>query len=82
MWLSDYEDPFFLKPRSVEEIAEWLGATPSFVYREIVRGKLRGLKFTPKSIRIMPEDIRDWLEHAATKPKRKQENAPNQLEEA
>jgi excisionase family DNA binding protein len=79
---SDYEDPFFLKPRSVEEIAKRLGASQAFVYREVVRGRLRGLKFTPKTIRVLPSDLRQWIEQAATKRKRKQKNAAEQLQEA
>ena len=79
---SDYEDPFFSKPRSIEEIADYLGATRTFVYREVVRGKLRGLKFTQKLIRVMPGDLRDWIEQVATQPKQTPKKAADQLQEA
>jgi excisionase family DNA binding protein len=79
---SDYEDPFFSKPRSIEEIADYLGATRTFVYREVVRGKLRGLKFTQKLIRVMPGDLRDWIEQAATQPKQTPKKAADKLQEA
>jgi excisionase family DNA binding protein len=80
--LSDYEHPFFSQPHSVEEVAEYLRVPAYFIYREIIRGKLRGLKFTPKSIRLMPGDIRDWIEQAATKPKSSTARDTKQMQEA
>jgi excisionase family DNA binding protein len=67
--MSQIEDPFFLKPRSIEEVADWFGCQRRFLVDEIHAGRLRGRKVSPKLIRIQPADLREWLDKAATTEK-------------
>jgi excisionase family DNA binding protein len=64
-----YSDPFFSKRRSIDELAEYLTATRPFLWDQIAKGKLRAVRLTPKFIRVMPDDLREWLERSATRPK-------------
>jgi excisionase family DNA binding protein len=51
---------------TVEEIAELIRATPRFVYSEIDAGRLVARKLSSRLIRVMPTDLKRWLDAAAT----------------
>ena len=57
---------FLDKPRSIDEVAEFLGCTRRFLASEIAAGRLRARRLSARLIRIMPEDLRHWLDAAAT----------------
>jgi excisionase family DNA binding protein len=59
---------FFQRPHSIEEVAEYLGSTRDYIGRQIYSGKLRARKLSAKFVRIMPSDLIEWLDAAATKP--------------
>jgi excisionase family DNA binding protein len=61
-------DPFFERPRSIKEVALYLGATRVHIERQILAGKLRARKFSTRFIRIMPADLREWMDACSTKP--------------
>ena len=67
MPIVDYSDPFLSKPRSVQEVAEYLGSTEKFIWNQIWRGHLRVHRFSPKLLRIMPADLKDWIQRAGEK---------------
>lgn len=54
-------DPVFSKPCTVENLAEYLGATPRFVRNEIAAGRLRARRLSARLIRILPADLQQWL---------------------
>jgi hypothetical protein len=60
------KEPIFDRPRSPEDLAVFFGCTPKFIYKEIREGRLRGRKFSDRMIRVMPSDIIEWLNNAAT----------------
>jgi excisionase family DNA binding protein len=61
------EEEFFGRARSIQEIAERLNTTELFIRKQIEYGRLKAHKFDNRLIRIMPEDLRDWLERAAAR---------------
>jgi hypothetical protein len=62
-------DPFFQKPRSPEEIAEWINFPERSVWKAIKSGDLHAVKLSKKCVRCFPEDIIRWFENKATKSK-------------
>jgi excisionase family DNA binding protein len=54
-------EDFCDRPRSVEEIAKYLRTSRWYVYTEIARGNLKARQFSRKLIRVMPKDLRRWL---------------------
>jgi excisionase family DNA binding protein len=59
-------ESFFDRPRSPEEVATFFGCDEKFIYKEIREGRLQGRKLSGRMIRLMPEDIRAWLDQAST----------------
>ena len=43
--------------QSVYEVAKRMGTTPNMIRQAIYAGHLKAYKFTPKIVRIMPEDL-------------------------
>ena len=64
-------DPFFEKPHSILEVAEYLGTTKVWVERQILLGRLRARKLSTRLVRILPEDLREWFERCATTPRKR-----------
>jgi len=60
------KDAFLSRPHSLEEVAQWLGCTVKFLRKEIGSGHLRARKLGKRFIRIMPSDLKMWLDEAAT----------------
>jgi excisionase family DNA binding protein len=60
------DDVIFERPRSIEEIARYLGSTEKFIRTKIDRGELKARRLSPRLIRVMPGDLRRWLEASAT----------------
>ena len=64
------KDPFLDdRPKSVEEVAAYLGCTEEFVRQQIRAGKLRATRLTSRFIRIQTRDIQEWLESGVTIPR-------------
>ena len=59
-------NPFLSRPRSIAEVAEYMDCTAWFIQQEIALGKLRARKLSPKLVRILPADLREWLDRADT----------------
>jgi excisionase family DNA binding protein len=59
------EEPIYDRARNVDEIAAYIDSTPQFVRDEITRGRLKARKIG-RLVRVMPSDLRAWLEKAAT----------------
>jgi len=57
---------FFTRPRTIDEVAGFLGCTRRFVASEIAAGRLRARRLSARLIRIMPGDLRSWLDQAST----------------
>jgi excisionase family DNA binding protein len=66
--MSVLKDPFFERSRSIKEVAEYIGVTRVYVERQVLAGHLRARKFSTKLIRVLPEDLREWMDRAATIP--------------
>jgi excisionase family DNA binding protein len=62
------DDPFFSKARSIREVAEYMQSTEPFIRSEISRGRLTVRKFGSHFLRILPEDLRAWMDLAAENP--------------
>jgi excisionase family DNA binding protein len=54
------------KPTSVEELADWMSVSRRFLETQIEKGLLRAHKISPRCIRILPEDVAQWLDRSAT----------------
>jgi excisionase family DNA binding protein len=62
-------DRFLETTHSVPEIADYLQTSRVYIERQILAGNLRARKLSYKVVRILPEDLRDWLERCAVQPK-------------
>jgi excisionase family DNA binding protein len=74
--MDHHQDVFLSKPRTVQEIAQWIGSSERFIWREIERGNLRAVRLGVTFVRCLPDDITAWLEHGATRPKKTEELEP------
>ena len=54
------------RPVSVKQLAEHMGVTPRFIRNDIAAGRLKARHFSSRMIRLMPEDVREWIDNAAT----------------
>jgi hypothetical protein len=59
-------DSFFEKPRSIPELADYLDCTTRYITGEIADGNLRAIRFSNNFVRILPEDIREWMDSRAS----------------
>ena len=66
--ISRLTDPVVSKPCTVDQLAEYLDATPRFVRNEIAAGRLRARRLSARLIRILPSDLQQWLDASATTP--------------
>jgi excisionase family DNA binding protein len=51
---------------AVEEVAETIKSSKGFVFGQINSGRLRAIRVGPKFLRVLPEDLRAWLDVHAT----------------
>jgi excisionase family DNA binding protein len=56
-------------PLSISGAAYHIGASEQVVRRAIKNGALKAHKFGPKCVRIMPEDLADWMKRSV-KPRK------------
>jgi excisionase family DNA binding protein len=61
-------NPVISKPCTVDQLADYLDATPRFVRNEIAAGRLRARRLSARLIRILPADLQQWLDASATTP--------------
>jgi hypothetical protein len=61
-------EQFFARPHSIGEVCGWIDCTRQYLNKEIRDGKLRVRKLSPKLVRIMPADLLQWLDRAASPP--------------
>jgi excisionase family DNA binding protein len=61
-------NPVISKPCTVDQLADYLDATPRFVRNEIAAGRLRARRLSARLIRILPADLQQWLDASATIP--------------
>ena len=61
-----YIDPFLTKGHTFQEVAEWLPCHPDFLRDEVAAGRLKARRLSARCVRILPGDLRAWLEAAAT----------------
>jgi excisionase family DNA binding protein len=66
--ISRLTDRVVSKPCTVDQLAEYLDATPRFVRNEIAAGRLRARRLSARLIRILPSDLQQWLDASATTP--------------
>jgi excisionase family DNA binding protein len=66
------EEDFYSKPRSITELAEYLGISKRFVQYEVARGNLKVLRLSANVVRLLPADIKAWMDERTSKeePKR------------
>jgi excisionase family DNA binding protein len=57
---------FPAKPMTVAGLAEWINVSRRFLEGEINAGRLRARKISKRCVRIMPSDVKSWLDQAAT----------------
>jgi hypothetical protein len=62
----DAVEEFLSRPRSINEISDWLNCTPRFLYREATAGRLKVRKLSHCLVRVMPADLKRWLDDGAT----------------
>ena len=62
--LHHQEEEFFSRARTKKELCEFLNCTPDFIDDAIRAKKLRAYKFTPRFMRFMPDDLREWFKDA------------------
>jgi excisionase family DNA binding protein len=55
-------DDFPTTPMKVAELATWLGVSRRFIECQVAHGKLRVRRLSARCVRILPNDLRDWLE--------------------
>ena len=53
----------------VYDVAHLVAASHQVVRRAINSGSLKAHKFGPKCVRIMPEDLADWIKRSVKPPK-------------
>jgi predicted DNA-binding transcriptional regulator AlpA len=63
------DDSFFWRARSIQELSAFMGCTDRFIHSEIDRGHLKARKIGGKFVRLLPSDIREWLDSGISKPK-------------
>jgi hypothetical protein len=56
------DETFFWRARSIQELSQYIGSTEAFIRSEIKSGRLRARTLNTRYIRILPEDIRAWLD--------------------
>ena len=71
--MTQFEETLFSKAQSPESVATYLGCSQRFVLDEIRAGRLLGRKLGHNLIRIMPSDLRAWLDRAAMQSAKRQE---------
>jgi excisionase family DNA binding protein len=49
-------------PMKVDELAAWLGVSRRFIECQIAHGKLRVRRLSARCVRILPNDLREWLD--------------------
>lgn len=54
------------RPLSIAELCQWASVSRRFVELEIERGNLPVRKLSNRLIRILPGDVRVWLDRAST----------------
>jgi excisionase family DNA binding protein len=47
---------------TIKQLCEWLGVSRRFVEKEIESGRLRVRRLSRRMIRIMPADLKAWLD--------------------
>jgi hypothetical protein len=66
------------RPMSIDQLAEWLGVSRRFVNYQMARGYLRRVAFTRHVVRVLPEDVAEWIANA----KNQKKAGPTQTEPA
>jgi excisionase family DNA binding protein len=56
-------------PLSISGAAYHVGSSENVIRRAITNGSLKAHKFGPKCVRIMPEDLDDWIKRSVKQPK-------------
>lgn len=54
------------RPLTIAELGEWLGVSRRYIEGQVARGKLRVRKISSRLVRVMPSDVAQWLDNAAT----------------
>ena len=75
-------EEFLSRARSIQEIAKLLGCTELFIRKQIEYGNLKAYKFGNRFMRVMPEDLRAWLDEAASHVKVKPKQPLQELQNA
>jgi hypothetical protein len=57
---------FYSRPRSPEDLAKFLGCTARFIRNEVLSGRLKACRLSSRLIRLLPGDIKEWLEKTST----------------
>jgi helix-turn-helix protein len=55
---------------SIDQLAEWLGVSRRFVNYQMSRGYLRKVAFTRHVVRVLPEDVAEWIANAKNQKER------------
>jgi Helix-turn-helix domain len=55
-------EDFPTAPMKVAELATWLGVSRRFIECQIAHRKLRVRRLSARCVRILPKDLRDWLD--------------------
>lgn len=64
------DEVFLSRSRSLQEIEAWLGVSDAWLRQEIIKGRLVARKFSDKMIRVLPSDMKDWLDRCMTRPRK------------
>jgi excisionase family DNA binding protein len=54
------------RPVSVEWLAEYMGCTPRFLRNEIRDGHLKARRLSARMFRLLPSDVKEWLDRSST----------------
>jgi hypothetical protein len=49
------------RPIKIEQLREWLGCSRRYLNSEMARGNLRRCVLGQNLVRLLPEDVNEWL---------------------
>ena len=64
------DDDFLSRSRSLQEISAFLDVSDGFLRVEILKGRLVARKLSNQLIRVLPGDLRNWLDRCVTRPRK------------
>jgi hypothetical protein len=68
----------FERPKTIDELAEWLRTTRQFLKSEVDAGLLRARHLNVRTTAFLASDVQRWLDKKASDARKKKETAPTE----